>query len=293
MAIYKVKHGQSIYDIATQIYGSVLGIVHLLRDNESINLTTYLETGREININPTSDTILDQNIVNFFAKKTITNSETLQNTSKILSEVEFVGEILTQNTAGENYIDGIMWAVEGQLNMESRVTNPLSFMNRDRVQFNSHFTLNNDGDELEFIVNYGEHISGRWYPLADSTSVNNGAYIFFNESDGQLYMCDDEANLLIANPVSTNHSVDITVKIRCEVTVTDSVLKSYFLSVNGVEESAIDVNGSNLSFDTLGGFAQSGVGIGDGFNGIFKYLKYNNDEYKFDQGKGIYIFKNI
>ena len=40
MAIYKVKHGQSIYDIATQIYGSVLGIVHLLRDNESINLTT-------------------------------------------------------------------------------------------------------------------------------------------------------------------------------------------------------------------------------------------------------------
>ena len=39
--------------------------------------------------------------------------------------------------------------------------------------------------------------------------------------------------------------------------------------------------------------ASNGLGTGDGFNGDFKYLRYNNSEYRFEEGSGNYIYKTI
>ena len=295
MATYIVKHGQSIYDIATQIYGSVLGVVHILRDNVSIDLTTYLPTGREITVNPTSDTIFDQNIVNFFASRTITNSETLQNVISLSSGVVY-GEIFTSNPAQESYINSTMRSVQRQLNLSDRGENPLDSRNRDRVIFNDHFSLNNDGDELEIVLSYDDHIlgtGGKWYPMADSTSDNAGSYMYFDDSNGQLYIRTDSQLLWMTNPVSTNPNTDINIKIRCEVIVTNTVTKNYFVDVNGTESSSLDVGGENMMFDTIGGYLRNGVGVGDGFNGSIKYLRYNDSEYDFNEKSGIYTFKTI
>lgn len=48
MAIYKVKLGQNIWDVATQLYGSVEGILDLLVSNDWLDMTTDLKAGMEL-----------------------------------------------------------------------------------------------------------------------------------------------------------------------------------------------------------------------------------------------------
>ena len=110
MAKYEVKYGQSIYDIATEVYGSVLGVENIFRDNPDIDATTVLEVGRIIDVNPTSETIIDQSIVNYFRFKTITNSENSEIglTETVLSGLNY-GVISTQRQQAQRYINDIVW----------------------------------------------------------------------------------------------------------------------------------------------------------------------------------------
>lgn len=48
MGIYKTTHGQSLYDVALHIYGSVEGVTDLLVSNESLSLDTRIQSGTEL-----------------------------------------------------------------------------------------------------------------------------------------------------------------------------------------------------------------------------------------------------
>lgn len=48
MGVYKVTHGQSLYDVALHIYGSVEGITDLLVNNESLSLADRLMADDEL-----------------------------------------------------------------------------------------------------------------------------------------------------------------------------------------------------------------------------------------------------
>ena len=48
MGRYKVTHGQSLYDVALHIYGSIEGITDLLMNNESLSLCDRLKAGDEL-----------------------------------------------------------------------------------------------------------------------------------------------------------------------------------------------------------------------------------------------------
>ena len=49
---YIVKSGQSIYDIAVEVYGGVAGIKNILIDNPTIDINTYLEENSTIIVFP-------------------------------------------------------------------------------------------------------------------------------------------------------------------------------------------------------------------------------------------------
>ena len=48
MGIYKTTYGQSLYDVALHIYGSVEGITDLLVSNENLSLDTKIQSGTEL-----------------------------------------------------------------------------------------------------------------------------------------------------------------------------------------------------------------------------------------------------
>ena len=48
MGVYKTTHGQSLYDVALHIYGSVEGITDLLVNNEALSLATKIQSGTEL-----------------------------------------------------------------------------------------------------------------------------------------------------------------------------------------------------------------------------------------------------
>lgn len=56
---YKVRDGQSICDLAIQLYGTVMGIAKILQDNTSVlsSLDTELESGMIIRYDPTINNI--------------------------------------------------------------------------------------------------------------------------------------------------------------------------------------------------------------------------------------------
>lgn len=282
MAVYKVRNGQSIYDIATEIYGNVTGISYLLEDNPSINLDTYLKTDLEIVVNPTSNTILDQNIANFFLGNPITNTETISKTLSLIGNYSS-GEILTKNLLLEEYINESMWTFGGQLQMINYEDNS-GKINYDRVKFDRLFEINSDGDELELIFNYENFFVGQDIWTAIGNSINQQDNI--SVVDHLIHLYDSNGDLLISHPTVVEQDVDINVKVRCEI---DGNNKNYFFDVNGVEVESLNVGNKSFSVDMLGGLSAFG---GSGLNGQIKYFRYNSSEYLFNEGMGFNVFKN-
>mgnify|MGYP003646616632 CR=1 FL=1 len=283
MAIYKVKYGQSIYDIATEKYGSVEGVANILQDNPSIELDTYLELGREIIISESPTSITNQNIRRYFSNKTITNTDSANSTPNLLNGYIY-GTISTRNVDGEAYIDStIRQGILDHIKLSNRDGGTI---NLDRVSFSSPFTIDSDGDELEMIVNYEDFQSyDRFVPIG---SVNGSTMrLDISATDGRISLYDSFGEILISNPIETESNVDVTFKIRCEVLGTT---KNYFLEVNGVESSALNVGDTNLSFDMIGGTNKISA---DGYNGLIKYFRYNDYRYRFNEVSGIYVHKNI
>ena len=49
MKQYKVKHGQNIYDVSLQLYGSIEGVFDLLVNNSHININDFIDPGTIVN----------------------------------------------------------------------------------------------------------------------------------------------------------------------------------------------------------------------------------------------------
>lgn len=60
---YKVNVNQNIFDIAVQNYGDVMGVIQILKDNETVSLTSNLVVGSELNIDSTK--VMDKTAVSY------------------------------------------------------------------------------------------------------------------------------------------------------------------------------------------------------------------------------------
>ena len=140
MINYIVKYGQSIYDIATEVYGNVSAVENIIRDNEEIYMDTVLEVGQVILIDANSSTIVDQSISNYFRNKDITNNEVSSNeeTQQDLSGSNF-GTIITNSPQEVSYINNVMWKELGQISMRNAPNSQSSniFVDADNGTFNN------------------------------------------------------------------------------------------------------------------------------------------------------------
>lgn len=72
MAIYTVKPGQSIFDVALYLYGSIEGLFDLLISNPELSMTVELSHGQELVHH--EDFVLNESIANEFKKRGIVPS---------------------------------------------------------------------------------------------------------------------------------------------------------------------------------------------------------------------------
>lgn len=66
MAIYKVKNGQNLFDIALHLYGTIEGMFDILITNPTISMTTELVAGMELEYH--EDFVINKGIVEEFGK---------------------------------------------------------------------------------------------------------------------------------------------------------------------------------------------------------------------------------
>jgi hypothetical protein len=63
MAEYRVRYGQTIFDVAVQNYGHIEGIAFLIQDNVGVTLNTTLVSGEILSINTSK--VIDSGKVNY------------------------------------------------------------------------------------------------------------------------------------------------------------------------------------------------------------------------------------
>lgn len=75
MAIYKVKGGQNLFDIALHLYGTIEGLFDILISNPDISMTDDLAVGQELEYH--TEFVINQGIVNEFEENntTVANGE--------------------------------------------------------------------------------------------------------------------------------------------------------------------------------------------------------------------------
>tara|TARA_R110000765_G_scaffold96266_1_gene181067 strand:- start:17958 stop:18824 length:867 start_codon:yes stop_codon:yes gene_type:complete len=286
MATYAVRKGQSIYDIAAEKYGDISGVSMILKDNPTISLGTYLTVGMEIEVNSNQSTILNNNIVNFFKSKTITNTDNEEYTESLIKMYNF-GDIITTNSEPITYIDDVMWALDNQISMINE-QDPLTTegkFNYDRIRFNNQFDLNKDGDSLSIYFNYNDFFleQDKWLLIGNSITQQERVEI---HSSGTVVLYDSNGDELVISPNTMSADTDIEIVITCNI---DSLTqdKTYTLNSNGVFTESLNANNISMSMNMIGGI----VNGGDGLNGNVKRLEYNGDVYLFNEGNGTHIFK--
>ena len=87
---YTVQYGQSIYDVAVQVYGDVNGVGALLRDNPDIDLGTVLVAGQVLETGTVD--VTDSDTVNF-----------LKNNEHVVTNFDGEGEF-TDPDLEENFL---------------------------------------------------------------------------------------------------------------------------------------------------------------------------------------------
>lgn len=178
MINYIVKYGQSIYDIATEVYGNVSAVENIIRDNEEIYMDTVLEVGQVILIDANSSTIVDQSISNYFRNKDITNNEVSSNeeTQQDLSGSNF-GTIITNSPQEVSYINNVMWKELGQISMRNAPNSQSSniFVDGDNGTFNDS-SINWNITVLPYSPSNPEYIGSSF----NSSTIGNEYFGLFN-----------------------------------------------------------------------------------------------------------------
>lgn len=69
MADYRVRYGQTIFDVAVQVYGAIEGVALLLEDNSGLTLNSELPVGGTLAVH--GEKAIDSNRVNFLKDRGI------------------------------------------------------------------------------------------------------------------------------------------------------------------------------------------------------------------------------
>lgn len=69
MADYRVRYGQTIFDVAVQNYGHIEGIAILIQDNSGMTLNTTLVSGDILSVNPSK--VIDSGRVGYLKENAI------------------------------------------------------------------------------------------------------------------------------------------------------------------------------------------------------------------------------
>ena len=263
MAKYEVKYGQSIYDIATEVYGSVLGVENIFRDNSDIDATTVLEVGREIDVNPTSETIYDQSIVDYFKFKTITNSESQNSgiTDTVLGGFNY-GVINTQRTAFQRYINDIMWRNLGELELFNG-QNESVFTDGDNGTFNDATPSGWNTTEYPYDAANPNHAGGTVVAQTiniDGELFQSGGFNFgapaMNVAD-MPFLTQDFSTAINAS-IGTQYEISakvITAGFQCEASIRGNaqvVLMIEGYDLEDLDSYATQVISTNLSDYEMG-----------------------------------------
>ena len=273
MALYTVKYGQTIYDIAVQEYGGVVGIEQILIDKPNIDLSTVLEAGSEIVITPNATNVINNETRSYFKNRSITSFDGSFSESEISS---YVGSIVTNEPNSLNYINTNVWGSDSELRFDN--TQPLAY---NRVVFNRDISFEEDGDffELEFSYSGTEDHVVVWSTTGASINISGGNVFVY--ADGGVFLGKTIAIL----PQNVTIKTKITSSLNIDGT---SVTKGILLDVNGEVVDINDLGGNTINFNILAGNSNT-----TGLTGTIGKININSDVFQLLEGSGIYIYKTI
>ena len=283
MAVYIVKYGQSIYDIATEVYGDVMGVNNIIRDNELIDFEKVLETGQEIEVFPNSSTNFNQTTVDYFRSKDITNSENSYGDNLAVSGENY-GEIITSNPNQQSYIDSDIWQGFGELNF-----NNLGETRYDGIKFSQKYSLSRKlGSVIAYLVVSEVPEFGSEILLFGDSSSSSRIYAYEKGVDLFGVKIDDADGIEIfdtAVGISVNSEFRVIVSNNSSSQLPNEKVYSILIGDN-VDTVSVS-NNQNIQFDFVGG----AEGVGVGFSGKITELLTNGDSYDFNEGSGKYVSK--
>tara|TARA_R110000765_G_scaffold326567_1_gene417847 strand:- start:563 stop:1396 length:834 start_codon:yes stop_codon:yes gene_type:complete len=273
---YIVKSGQSIYDIAVEVYGGVAGIKNILIDNPTIDINTYLEENSTLIVFPNTSTIVDINISNYFKYKTITGVESLSEIESIDSIASY-GELKTNSLGGDTYINS-MWG-NNSVNL-SNTGVLLDELNFDRIHLSAPIVLDSNGGffEIEFVYNdlgIDQYLFGSEFG-SSIRIINNRISLY---SSGERFEIENSTTLVDGNRYRLGGSIASA--------QTNNPLENFFtLSVDGVSETSPTTSFGEVNLSLVGGEDGS-----RGYEGNISYLNINGSIFDFLKGSGIYIYR--
>jgi hypothetical protein len=279
MSKYIVKYGQSIYDIATEVYGGISGIASIISDNPHVDLETVLSAGDVLEVFPSSNTIFNQNIVKYFEGKIITNSENPSSADTLINFAPQYGELLTENIYGDEYVDTSIWDVDtdgtGLLQLDGA--------SGDRIKMAIPVNFSSDLDS--FMINID-------YDTADGDMVLIGS----SSNDCKLAV---EAGKVVLYSNSGIKIVEHTVAITTGVNEICVCINYYLNNDVLTRQVVLQVNAASTNVDTEDVITLDVIGGEDnnesgtfGLKLLAIQLNEVLDTYYFNEQKGRFVFKD-
>jgi len=277
MAEYIVKGGQSIYDIAVEVYGDLMGVSNILRDNENISLETYLIEDSVIQVFPSSTNILNLNIVKYFENKTIIGAEDLSEL-EALDKIASYGEIITNNVGGDTYINESVWS-NNSVNL-SNTGLLLDKFNFDRILLSAPILLDSSGGFFEIDFTYND--------------LGIDQYLFGSTNGSSVKIINNKISLYSLGGVfEMEHSTELVdaAKYRLRGSISSAKSNSpteniFELSIDGYVESAGSTSFSEVNLSLVGGEDGS-----RGYEGNISFLNINGSVFNFLKEGGNYIYR--
>ena len=275
MSIYKVKYGQTIFDIAVQEYGSISGVSQILSDNKDITLGTILNPNDEIIVTPNSTNIESIETYSYFKNRIITNTES---TIESLDSSAYVGTISTTEINSLSFINSSIWGSDAEL----RFSNNEVVDSYSRVSMNNDISFNDDKDYFEIDITYRNGSSEQI--VVGSTT---GASIRIVDSKVRLYADGDV--LLLESDIKVSESSNIKIRVESVLVVAGGgITKGILLFVNEQETFLADLGGNIINFNLLGGSTGT-----IGLDGTVGKIDINGSVFMLLEGSGIYIYKTV
>jgi len=279
MAIYEVKYGQNIYDIAVEVYGDVMGIYNILSDNENINTSTVLSVGDTLNVFPSTENNFNQTNVAFFRDKTISNSENSFGENLEISG-EIFGEIFTDASNEVRYLNDVTWSEHSAVKFESG--------NQSYIYFNERMSLNRDRNiaEVKFNVEVSPLIGEENILISDSESDSRISLYGTGENSFVIRFYASDNSLIFEDTYVKTINQDCKVSIETNIVLAEPIYKNIIIAVDENLFSFVDTS-IDFSSNILGTSNVNNKSI----QGLVKEVKFNKDLFEFNEGSGKFVSK--